>query len=136
MLKLFRKDSLTPQTERIYKVPLCIQDTIPIYRISENGIFELESPTNKDGGKKKIHQFDRMYLFEDINFSTQDDEEKEETMKGLNSAVGYIRRELAHSINLRNTPEITFILDDSIEYGVNMSKKIDELNHGSENETL
>lgn len=55
MLKLFRKDSLTPQTERIYKVPLCIQDTIPIYRISENGIFELESPTNKDGGKKKIH---------------------------------------------------------------------------------
>ena len=64
------------------------------------------------------------------------DEEKEETMKGLNSSVGYIRRELAHSINLRNTPEITFILDDSIEYGVNMSKKIDELNHGSENETL
>ena len=63
-------------------------------------------------------------------------QEKEETMKGLNSAVGYIRRELAHSINLRNTPEITFILDDSIEYGVNMSKKIDELNHGSENETL
>ena len=60
----------------------------------------------------------------------------EETMKGLNSAVGYIRRELAHSINLRNTPEITFILDDSIEYGVNMSKKIDELNHGSEHETL
>ena len=63
-------------------------------------------------------------------------EKKEETMKGLNSAVGYIRRELAHSINLRNTPEITFILDDSIEYGVNMSKKIDELNHGSEHETL
>lgn len=81
MLKLFRKDSLTPQTERIYKVPLCIQDTIPIYRISENGIFELESPTNKDGVKKKIHQFDRMYLFEDINFSTQDEQEKEETSK-------------------------------------------------------
>ena len=64
------------------------------------------------------------------------DEEKEETMKCLNSTVCYIRRQLAHSINLRNTPEITFILDDSIEYGVNMSKKIDELNHGSENETL
>ena len=81
MLNLFRKDTLTPQTERIYKVPLCIQDTIPIYRISENGIFELESPTNKDGGKKKLHQFDKMYLFEDINFSTQDEEEKEETGK-------------------------------------------------------
>lgn len=81
MLNLFRKDTLTPQTERIYKVPLCIQDTIPIYRIAENGIFELESPTNKDGGKKKLHQFDKMYLFEDINFSTQDEEEKEETEK-------------------------------------------------------
>ena len=81
MLNLFRKDTLTPQTERIYKVPLCIQDTIPIYRIAENGIFELESPTNKDGGKKKLHQFDRMYLFEDINFSTQDEQEKEETGK-------------------------------------------------------
>lgn len=55
-------------------------------------------------------------------------EEKEDTLAGLRSAVGYIRRELAHSINLRNTPEITFILDDSIEYGVEMSKKIDELN--------
>ena len=64
MLNLFRKDTLTPQTERIYKVPLCIQDTIPIYRIAENGIFELESPTNKDGGKKKLHQFDKMYLFD------------------------------------------------------------------------
>ena len=53
---------------------------------------------------------------------------KEDTLNGLRSAVGYIRRELAHSINLRNTPEITFILDDSIEYGVEMSKKIDELN--------
>ncbi|MDD3185417.1 MAG: 30S ribosome-binding factor RbfA [Anaerostipes sp.] len=57
-----------------------------------------------------------------------DQEAKDDTMAGLKSAVGYIRRELAHTINLRNTPEITFILDDSIEYGVNMSKKIDELN--------
>ena len=59
-----------------------------------------------------------------------------ETMEGLKKSSGFIRTELAKKINLRNTPEITFILDDSIEYGVNMSKKIDELNHGSENETL
>ena len=57
-----------------------------------------------------------------------DQKAKDYTLAGLNSAVGYIRRELAHSINLRNTPEITFVLDDSIEYGVEMSKKIDELN--------
>ena len=48
------------------------------------------------------------------------------TFAGLNSAMGYIRRELAHSVNLRNTPEITFIMDQSIEYGVSMSHKIDE----------
>lgn len=64
------------------------------------------------------------------------EEEKEDTMRGLKSAVGYIRRELAHSVNLRNTPEITFILDDSIEYGVEMSRKIDQLNHGSDDEEL
>ena len=40
---------------------------------------------------------------------------------------GYIRRELARTLNMRNTPEIRFILDQSIEYGVNMSRKIDEV---------
>ena len=55
------------------------------------------------------------------------DEEKEETMKGLNSAVGYIRRELTHSINLRNTPEIIFELDDSIEYGSKIDSILKEI---------
>jgi ribosome-binding factor A len=55
------------------------------------------------------------------------DEEKTETMKGLKSAEGYIRTKLARSINLRNTPELKFILDESIEYGMNMSKLIDEV---------
>lgn len=55
-----------------------------------------------------------------------DEESVKDTLAGLNSAVGFIRRELAHSVNLRITPEITFVMDQSIEYGVNMSKKIDE----------
>lgn len=55
------------------------------------------------------------------------DEEKEKTRKGLASASSHIRSLLAKSLNLRNTPELTFLIDDSIEYGVNMSKKIDEL---------
>ena len=53
--------------------------------------------------------------------------EQEQTIKGLQSAEGYIRRQLAHELNLRNTPQITFILDQSIAYGVNMSKLIDEV---------
>lgn len=52
---------------------------------------------------------------------------REDTLKGLKSAEGYIRRQLAKTINLRNTPEITFVMDQSIEYGVSMSKKIDEV---------
>jgi len=55
------------------------------------------------------------------------EESQKNTLAGLKSAVGYIRRQLARELNLRNTPEITFILDQSIEYGVNMSKKIDEV---------
>ena len=54
-------------------------------------------------------------------------EAKEATIRGLNSAEGYIRRQLAHELNLRNTPQIAFILDQSIAYGVNMSKLIDEV---------
>lgn len=56
-----------------------------------------------------------------------DEKSQQDTIKGLQSAEGYIRRELAHSLNMRNTPEVKFILDQSIEYGVNMSKKIDEV---------
>ena len=56
-----------------------------------------------------------------------DKEAQADTLAGLKSAEGYIRRELARTLNLRNTPEIQFIMDQSIEYGVNMSKKIDDI---------
>ncbi len=56
-----------------------------------------------------------------------DEESQKNTLAGLRSAEGYIRRELARRINLRNTPEITFVLDQSIEYGVRMSNMIDEV---------
>lgn len=60
-----------------------------------------------------------------------DDEAQKNTLEGLKSAVGFIRRQLAKNLNLRNTPEIRFILDQSIEYGVHMSKLIRE-NHVDE----
>ncbi len=56
-----------------------------------------------------------------------DEKMRQDTIRGLQSAEGYIRRELARTINMRNTPEIRFIVDQSIEYGVNISKKIDEV---------
>ncbi len=57
------------------------------------------------------------------------EEEKEKTMEGLKKSASFARGQLARRMNLRNTPELTFILDNSIEYGVEMSKRIDEVNH-------
>jgi len=56
-----------------------------------------------------------------------DEAQAKETIKGLQSAEGFIRRELARNLNMRNTPQITFVLDQSIAYGVTMTKKIDDL---------
>ncbi len=57
-----------------------------------------------------------------------DDEAVKDTLAGLRSAEGYIKNQLAKKINLRNTPEIRFIMDQSIAYGVSMSKLIDDVN--------
>ncbi len=73
-----------------------------------------------------------------------DEKAQADTLAGLESAEGYIRGQIARTINLRNTPQIHFIMDQSIAYGVNMSKKIEEVvasdrkaadfDKGSENE--
>ena len=60
-----------------------------------------------------------------------DEQAQRDTLEGLRSAEGYIRRALARTVNLRNTPEIRFIMDQSIEYGVHMSKLIDDVNKSS-----
>ncbi len=56
-----------------------------------------------------------------------DEKAQADTLAGLRSAEGFIRGRLAKTINLRNTPQITFIMDQSIAYGVNMSKRIEEV---------
>ena len=56
-----------------------------------------------------------------------DEESQKRTLAGLRSAEGFIRTKLAKTIYLRNTPQIHFVLDQSIEYGVRMSKMIDEV---------
>lgn len=56
-----------------------------------------------------------------------DEKAQADTLAGLRSAEGFIRGRLAKTINLRNTPQITFIMDQSIAYGVTMSKRIEEV---------
>lgn len=60
-------------------------------------------------------------------------ESKESTLVGLKSAASFMRSQLAKTLNLRNTPELIFLLDDSIEYGVRMSKLINDVNKNIDN---
>lgn len=55
-----------------------------------------------------------------------DEKAQADTMAGLNNAIGFIKTQLARTVNLRNTPDIKFILDQSIEYGARMSELIDK----------
>jgi len=54
---------------------------------------------------------------------------KKEFGKGVKSATGFLRSKLAERLNLRNTPQLTFILDDSIEHSIrinNILKQVSE----------
>ncbi len=56
------------------------------------------------------------------------------TLEGLKAANGFIRRELARRLNLRNTPELRFLADDSLAYGMKMHKLINELMQNTKSE--
>lgn len=61
-----------------------------------------------------------------VHYSLLGGDEKE-TAKGLRSASGFIRKELAARLNLRATPELVFMADKSIQHGANISKILREL---------
>lgn len=63
------------------------------------------------------------------------EENAKHTLDGLKSAAGYIRRELAHRLNLRNTPELRFVLDNSLAYGMKMNQLIDEVMKNTKEES-
>ena len=70
-----------------------------------------------------------------IHFSVMGTEEdRENTLKGLKKASGFIRRELASRLNIRYTPELQFVPDQPIEYSVEISQKIKELHQDEGNE--
>ena len=57
------------------------------------------------------------------------DEEKQNTLKALKSATGFIKREIANRLNLRIVPEPTFVLDNSIDYGMHINDLINKINN-------
>lgn len=55
-----------------------------------------------------------------------DGDEREDSLRALESATGYVRRLLSQRLSLRVSPEITFVFDPSVEYGIRLEKLIDE----------
>ena len=98
-----------------------------IGRINEEILRELSSliPTVKDPrvtGMISVTAVDTTpdLKYAKIYISVLDKSDCEQVLKGLKSAAGYLRRELGHALNLRNTPELTFIRDDSIDQGAHI----------------
>lgn len=62
-----------------------------------------------------------------IYFTVLDEEKKKTTLEALNGAASFIRGKLAERVEIRHTPELKFIYDDSIEYGEHIEKIIDKI---------
>ena len=58
------------------------------------------------------------------------EQEKVRTLQGLSSATGYIRRHLGRTLHLRYTPEITFLIDASLEHGAKIAQLLRQLHTG------
>ena len=120
----------------VYKENILRKNSIKNIRINEEVKKELSNIIRNELKDPRIHMMTSVVSVEvapDLKTCKAyisvlgDSESAAETLKGLEQASGYIRHELARTINLRNTPELTFVLDTSIEYGNYMSKRIDEV---------
>ena len=58
------------------------------------------------------------------------EEEKIAALAALKSASGYIRREISARLNLRITPDFSFVLDRSVDYGMHINELISKINKG------
>lgn len=66
--------------------------------------------------------------FAKVYFTILNEQYKDETLKALKNATGYIRHELADRIDIRHIPELTFVYDESIEYGKKIEEKLKDIN--------
>lgn len=117
------------------------KNSVKNIRINSEVQREMSSIIREDLKDPRIHPMTSVMAVEvtpDLKFAKifvsvlGNNEEKEKTMEGLKKSASFARHQLAKRMNLRNTPELTFVLDTSIEYGVTMSKKIDELKEKEE----
>ncbi len=106
-----------------------------IGRVSEDIMRELTAilPTLKDPRIAPMLTLVRIELSGDMGHckvyvsSMQGLEAAERSCEGLRSAAGYIRRELFARLDLRKSPQLHFIPDDSIAYAADISEKLNDL---------
>lgn len=67
-----------------------------------------------------------------VYFTALDMDRKDDTIKALKKAKSFIRGELSKRVEIRHTPELRFIFDQSIEYGNKIDKLIDKIHHNNE----
>ena len=112
------------------------KDSIKNIRINQEVQKELSELIRSEVKDPRIHQFTsitRCEVAPDLKTAKVfisvlgSKEELDQTVKGLKNAAAFLRSRLAGSMNMRNTPELRFIADDSIAYGIEMSRKIDEI---------
>jgi ribosome-binding factor A len=104
-------------------------------RISEEVRKELSSIIQndiKDPRLPKIVSILNVAITKDMKFAKVyvsvlgNEEDKKNALAALKSAAGFVRRELGHRVKIRNTPELHFVIDSSIEHGMYITKLIDE----------
>lgn len=101
-------------------------------------VSELLANGIKDPRIKPMTTVNRVEVTRDLSFAKiyisvlGDKEEKESSIKGLESAKGFIRSEIGSRLDLRYAPEPLFYLDESIEQAIHMSKLIEQVNKEDE----
>ena len=106
------------------------KNSVKNIRVNSEVLREMSLIIREDLKDPRIHPMTSVMAVEvtpDLKFAKifvsvmGDEEAKEKTMQGLKKSASFARHRLADRMNLRNTPELTFVLDHSIEYGVTMS---------------
>lgn len=105
-------------------------------RINQEVLKALTSIIREDVKDPRIDPFltiTKVYVSSDLQYckvhvsSLGGESKLKKSIEGLNNAEGFIRSQLAHKLNLRKTPKLSFEPDRSMEYAMEMSIKIDEL---------
>lgn len=75
------------------------------------------------------------FKYAKIYVSVLNSKDIDKTMQGLKDSAGFIRSQIAKTINLRVTPELSFELDDSVEYGMRIDNILKEINSKKQNDS-